>query len=79
VGFQYDWDWNSAVFNYDKRTTTHLIDLRTSYRFPETSYTEADVLLYSGLNDRELNNSNDYRSKHSTYVELSYPLIRDKK
>jgi hypothetical protein len=26
---------------------------------------EADVLLYSGLNDRELNSSNDYRSKHS--------------
>jgi hypothetical protein len=25
------------VFNYNKRTTTHLIDLRTSYRFPETS------------------------------------------
>jgi hypothetical protein len=69
------------VFNYDKRTTTHLIDLRTSYRFPGNFpiRIEADVLLYSGLNDRELNNSNDYRSKHSTYVELSYPLIRDQK
>jgi hypothetical protein len=68
------------VFNYDKRTTTHLIDLRTSYRFPGNFpiRIEADVLLY-GLNDRELNNSNDYRSKHSTYVELSYPLIRDQK
>jgi hypothetical protein len=55
------------VFNYDKRTTTHLIDLRTSYRFPGNFpiRIEADVLLYSGLNDRELNNSNDYRSKHS--------------
>ena len=69
------------VFNYDKRTTTHLIDLRTSYRFPGNFpiRIEADVLLYSGLNDRELNNSNDYRSKHSTYVEVSYPLIRDQK
>jgi hypothetical protein len=69
------------VFNYDKRTTTHLIDLRTSYRFPGAFplRIEADVLLYSGLNDRELNNSNYYRSVHSTYVELSYPLIRDQK
>jgi hypothetical protein len=69
------------VFNYNKRTTTHLIDLRTSYRFPGNFpiRIEADVLLYSGLNDRELNNSNDYRSKHSTYVEVSYPLIRDQK
>jgi hypothetical protein len=68
------------VFNYDKRTTTHLIDLRTSYRFPGNfPYGLKDVLLYSGLNDRELNNSNEYRSKHSTYVEVSYPLIRDQK
>jgi hypothetical protein len=36
-----------------------------------------DVLLYSGLNDRELNNSK-HRSKHPN-VELSYPLIRDQK
>jgi hypothetical protein len=69
------------VFNYDKLTTTHIIDLRTSYRFPETFplRIETDVLLYSGLNDRELNNNNDYRSRNSTYVELSYPLIRDQK
>lgn len=69
------------VFNYDKLTTTHIIDLRTSYRFPEAFpiRIEADVLLYSGLNDRELNSNNDFRSRNSTYVELSYPLIRDQK
>lgn len=69
------------VFNYDKLTTTHIIDLRTSYRFPESFplRIEADVLLYSGLNDRELNSDNDFQSRHSTYVELSYPLIRDQK
>ena len=69
------------VFNYDKLTTTHIIDLRTSYRFPEAFpiRIEADILLYSGLNDRELNDSNDYRSRNSTYVELSYPLSRDQK
>lgn len=69
------------VFNYDKLTTTHIIDLRTSYRFPEAFpiRIEADILLYSGLNDRELNDSNEYRSRNSTYVELSYPIIRDQK
>ncbi|MCW2119077.1 hypothetical protein [Flavobacterium sp. 7A] len=68
-------------FNYDKLTTTHLIDLRTSYRFPKNFplRIEADIILYSGLNDRELNNNNEYRSKNSTYIELSYPLISDQK
>ena len=27
---------NPEVFNYDKDTTTHIIDLRISYRFPES-------------------------------------------
>jgi hypothetical protein len=31
---------NLRVFNYDKRTTTHLIDLRTSYRFPGNFHTD---------------------------------------
>ncbi|KIC01511.1 hypothetical protein [Flavobacterium sp. AJR] len=72
---------NPEVFNYNKLTTTHLIDLRTSYRFPESFpiRIEADILLYSGLNDRELDNNNDYRSRYSTYVELSYPVIRNQK
>ncbi|AWG20151.1 hypothetical protein FFWV33_00750 [Flavobacterium faecale] len=67
------------VFNYDKNSTTHIIDLRTSYRFNDNFplRIEADMLLYSGLNDRELNSSNEYRSRNSTYVELSYPVIRD--
>ncbi|TDE02516.1 hypothetical protein [Flavobacterium sandaracinum] len=69
------------VFNYDKNSTTHLLDLRTSYRFPKAFplRIEADVLLYSGLNDRQLNESNYYQSRYSTYVELSYPVIRDQK
>jgi hypothetical protein len=67
------------VFNYDKNSTTHLIDLRTSYRFPAAFplRIEADVLLYSGLNDRELNRGNYYRSRNSTYVEVSYPITRN--
>jgi hypothetical protein len=69
------------VFNYDKNSTTHLIDLRTSYRFPAAFplRIEADVLLYSGLNDRELNRGNYYRSRNSTYLELSYPIIREQR
>jgi hypothetical protein len=67
------------VFNYNKTSTTHLIDLRTSYRFPAVFplRIEADILLYSGLNDRELNDNNEYRSRNSTYIEISYPIIRD--
>jgi hypothetical protein len=70
-----------TVFNYDKLTTTHLIDLRTSYRFPESFplRVEADVLLYSGITDRELDKNNDSKSKYSTYIEVSYPIIRNQK
>lgn len=72
---------NPEVFNYNKLTTTHLIDLRTSYRFPEAFpiRLEVDVLLYSGLNDRQLDDNNVYKSRYSTYTELSYPVIRNKK
>lgn len=72
---------NPKVFNYDKLTTTHIIDLRTSYVFAEKFplRLEADIVLYSGLNDREINSDNDYKSRYSTYTELSYPVIRNKK
>jgi hypothetical protein len=72
---------NPEVFNYDELTTTHIIDLRTSYRFPKSFplRVEADILLYSGIADRELNENNDSKSRHSTYVELSYPVIRNQK
>jgi hypothetical protein len=69
------------VFNYDKLTTTHIIDLRTSYRFPKAfpMRIEADVFLYTGKNDRELDVNNNYNSRYSTYVELSYPLVENQK
>jgi hypothetical protein len=62
----------TMVFNYDKLTTTHY--LRTSYRFPKAFplRIEADVFLYTGKNDRELDFNNNYNSRYSTYVELSY-------
>jgi hypothetical protein len=68
----------TQVFNlWTNYYTSHWFKniLPLSRKLPYT--VEADIL-YSGLNDRELN-SNDYRSKHSTYVEVSYPLIRDQK
>jgi hypothetical protein len=69
------------VFNYDKLTTTHIIDLRTSYRFPKAFplRIEADVFLYTGKNDRELDFNNNYNSRYSTYVELSYPVVENQK
>lgn len=65
------------VFNYDKNTTTHLIDLRTSYRFSEQFplRVEADIILYG--NDKKLTADLDYKNRYSTYVELGYPLIKD--
>ena len=69
------------VFNYDKLTTTHIIDLRTSYSFPKSFplRLEADVLLYTGKNDRQIDANNNYNSRYSTYVELSYPVIENQK
>ncbi|MCL5128627.1 MULTISPECIES: hypothetical protein [unclassified Algibacter] len=68
------------VWNYDKNTTTHLIDLRTSYQFDDNFplRLEADVLLY-GSGDSQLNSDGDRDQRYSTYVEASYPIIRDTK
>lgn len=65
------------VFNYDKNTTTHLIDLRTSYRFSKEFplRIEADIILYG--NDKELQPDLDYKNRYSTYVELGYPIIKN--
>lgn len=67
------------VFDYNKNTTMHIIDLRTSYRFSDSFplRVEADFLLYG--NDRELSASLDARNRYSTYVELGYPVIKNQK
>ncbi|NRD22351.1 hypothetical protein HNV10_03805 [Winogradskyella litoriviva] len=66
---------NPDIWNYDKNTTTHLLDLRTSYQFNENFplRLEADVLLY-GSGDSQLENG-DREQRYSTYIEASYPLI----
>ncbi|WP_179316039.1 hypothetical protein [Winogradskyella undariae] len=71
---------NPDVWNYDKNTTTHLLDLRTSYTFKGDFplRLEADVLLY-GSGDAQLNDDGDLEQRYSTYVEASYPIIRDSK
>jgi hypothetical protein len=68
-----------AVFNYDRKTTTHLLDLRTSYQFPKAFplRIEADFILYG--NDRELTSNLDSKNRYSTYVELGYPLLKNEK
>lgn len=68
-----------AVFNYDRKTTTHLLDLRTSYQFPKAFplRIEADFILYG--NDRALQDNLDYENRYSTYVELGYPLLKNEK
>ncbi|WP_299780039.1 hypothetical protein [uncultured Formosa sp.] len=71
---------NPDIWNYDKETTTHLLDLRTSYTFNESFplRLEADILLY-GSGDSQLDNDGDYEQRYSTYIEASYPIIRDSK
>ncbi|QXP77560.1 MULTISPECIES: hypothetical protein [Winogradskyella] len=71
---------NPDVWNYDKNTTTHLLDLRTSYTFKGDFplRLEADVLLY-GTGDAQLNDEGELEQRYSTYVEASYPIIRDSK
>ena len=66
------------VWNYDKNTTTHLIDLRTSYQFNDSFplRLEADVLLY-GSGDSQFNSDGDLEQRYSTDVEASYSIIRD--
>ncbi len=68
-----------AVFNYDRKTTTHLLDLRTTYQFPKAFplRIEADFILYG--NDRELTSNLDSKNRYSTYVELGYPLLKNEK
>ncbi|RCW93978.1 hypothetical protein [Winogradskyella arenosi] len=68
------------IWNYDQNTTTHLIDLRTSYVF-QGSFPlrlEADVLLY-GTADSQFDTNGDREQRYSTYVEASYPIITDSK
>lgn len=67
------------VWDYDKESTGHLLDLRTSYNFgKEFPLTlEADVLLY-GSGDSQLNDG-DLEQRYSTYVQVSYPLVKDSK
>ena len=66
------------IWDYDKGTTGHLIDLRTSYNFGESFplTLEADVLLY-GSGEEQLNSNGDLEKRYSTYVQVTYPLVGD--
>lgn len=68
------------IWDYDKKTSKHLLDLRTSYyfgkEFPMTL--EADVLLF-GSADGDYDNNSDFKQRYSTYVQVAYPFIKDSK
>ena len=70
---------NPDIWNYDQETTGHFLDLRTSYYFGEKFplKLEADVLLY-GSGDSQIDGS-DTEQRYSTYIQASYPLIKDSK
>jgi hypothetical protein len=67
------------IWNYNKETTGHILDLRTSYNFGESFplILEANVFLYGSV-DAQHTNSN-FKQRNSTYVQVSYPLIKGSK
>ncbi len=68
------------VWDYDKESTGHLLDFRSSYNFGEEFplTLEADVLLY-GSGDSQYATNGDLEQRYSTYVQVSYPLVKDSK
>ena len=68
------------VWDYKKETSGHLLDLRTSYNFGESFplTLEADFLLF-GSGDSQYDVNGDFEQRTSTYVQVSYPLVRNSK
>lgn len=69
----------NEIYVYTKDKTKHILDLRTSYVFPEKFplRIEADFLLYGSADALYKENGEYDKNKYSTYVELSYPLIKN--
>mgnify|MGYP003599069784 CR=1 FL=1 len=67
------------IFEYSKDKSKHIIDLRTSYQLPEKFplKIEADFLLYGSSDALYKDNGEHDKNKYSTYVELSYPVIKN--
>ena len=67
------------VWDYNKETTGHLLDLRTSYNFGEKFplTLEADVLLYGSGDSQYVNG--EFEQRYSTYIQVAYPLIQGAK
>jgi hypothetical protein len=68
------------VWDYEKETSGHLLDLRTSYNFGESFplTLEADFLLF-GSGDSQYDINGDFEQRTSTYVQVSYPLVSNSK
>lgn len=67
------------VWDYDKETTRHILDVRASYNFGESFplTLEADILLFGSV-DAQYSNLN-FEQRYSTYVQVSYPLVKESK
>ena len=67
------------IWNYSKETTGHILDLRTSYNFGESFplSLEANVFLHGSV-DAQYTNLN-FEQRYSTYVQVSYPLVKESK
>lgn len=67
------------IYEYAKDKTKHILDLRTSYIFPEKFplRIEADFLLYGSVDAIYKENGDYNKNKYSTYLEFSYPFIKN--
>ena len=68
------------VWDYDKESSGHLLDLRTSYNFGESLplTLEVDLVLF-GSGDSQYSDDLDFEQRYSTYLQVSYPLVKEAK
>ena len=66
---------NPDVWNYNKETTGHILDLRTSYNFGDSFplSLQANVFLRGSV-DGQYTHLN-FEQRYSTYVQVAYPLV----
>jgi hypothetical protein len=66
---------NPDVWNYNKETTGHILDLRTSYNFGDSFplSLQANVFLRGSVDGQYTHL--DFEQRYSTYVQVAYPLV----
>ena len=78
------WDINNSsdfpdagIFDYDRSTTSHFIDVTLGYQFQEIPLKFSWSTIVQGR-DTYVNNAGELRNAFSNYVEASYGLIQKK-